>query len=184
MNSAPLHSAPLPRSSTRTSNPARHRHWLWPRRGRAGTDAGLPDRNMITGNATGGSGGINTAPAGPQHRRRRLAAAAPPSLKGVAGGGGVAVYGGGGQGGKGNTLGSGGNPALAASPTRRQRQGLQGPLEDVPCLRAQQRLHLRHLQLRPARRPSPARQGRRRTQDRPSGEVMDCRIVSTELKTP
>ncbi|PTT81278.1 energy transducer TonB, partial [Pelomonas sp. HMWF004] len=27
----------------------------------AGTDAGVPDRNMITSNATGGSGGINTA---------------------------------------------------------------------------------------------------------------------------
>ena len=63
-----LHSA-RGRSSTRHQTGQRHRHRLRPGVG-AGTNRPA-DRNMITNNATGGSGSINTAGYSPQHRRQR-----------------------------------------------------------------------------------------------------------------
>src|SRR4029453_19199021 len=75
----------------------------------AGTDAGIPDRALITSNATGGSGGINTAGYSRNTGGGGLAGRATTLVEGVAGGGGGGGAGGGGGGGgggagKGGTL--------------------------------------------------------------------------------
>ena len=72
----------------------------------AGKDPGLPDRAMITSNATKGSGGINTASYSRDTGGGGLAGRATTLVAGVAGGGGGGGPGGGG--GKGDGFGTGG----------------------------------------------------------------------------
>ena len=67
----------------------------------AGNEAGLPARAMITSNATGGSGGINTASYSRNTGGGGLAGRATTLVEGVAGGGGGGGAGGGGASGKG-----------------------------------------------------------------------------------
>ena len=96
----------------------------------AGNDAGLPDRALITSNATGGSGGINTAAYSRNTGGGGLAGRATTLVEGVAGGGGGGGPGGGGGGGKGGTgtgVGGGGaggtlQGAAAARPRARSKR--------------------------------------------------------------
>ena len=74
----------------------------------AGTDQGTPDRSMITSNASGGSGGINTAAYSRNTGGGGLAGRATTLVEGVAGGGGGGGAGGGGAGGTGAGSGQGG----------------------------------------------------------------------------
>ncbi|MFO1227259.1 TonB family protein [Roseateles sp.] len=153
----------------------------------AGTDAGLPDRSMITSNATGGSGGINTAGYSRNTGGSGLAGRGTTLVEGVAGGGGGGGggYGGGGQGGKGNTLGGGGNPSAGGTLQRGGSGKASRSLEDVRLVFERNKGSIYAIYNR-ALREDPALQGKVVVELRiaPSGEVMDCRIVSTELKTP
>lgn len=76
----------------------------------AGKEAGLPARNLITSNATGGSGGINTAGYSRDTGGGGLSGRATTLVAGVAGGGG-----GGGAGGGGSLAGNGGHGASTGS---------------------------------------------------------------------
>lgn len=153
----------------------------------AGTDAGIPERNMITSNAAGGSGGINTAAYSRNTGGGGLAGRSTTLVEGVIGGGGGGGYGGGGQGGKGNTLGGGGNgTASAGGSVQRGGSGKASrSLEDVRLVFERNKGSIYAIYNR-ALREDPALQGKVVVELKiaPSGEVTDCRIVSTELKTP
>ena len=100
------------------------------------------------------------------------------------GGGGGGGYGGGGQGGKGNTLGGGGNPSAGGTLQRGGSGKASRSLEDVRLVFERNKGSIYAIYNR-ALREDPALQGKVVVELRiaPSGEVMDCRIVSTELKT-
>ncbi|WP_304622794.1 TonB family protein [Pelomonas cellulosilytica] len=153
----------------------------------AGTDAGLPDRNMITSNAAGGSGGINTAAYSRNTGGGGLAGRSTTLVEGVIGGGGGGGAGGGGQGGKGNTLG-GGNGGSGGAGGTLQRGGsgkASRSLEDVRLVFERNKGSIYAIYNR-ALREDPALQGKVVVELKiaPSGEVVGCRIVSSELKTP
>ena len=137
---------------------------------------------MITSNATGGSGGINTAAYSRNTGGGGLAGRATTLVEGVAGGGGGGGYGGGGrrQGGEG----SGSGLARRRHPAAQwQRQGLALDRRDPARLRTQQGRDLRDLQPRAARRPVAAGQGGARAEDRAVGRGgRRLRVVSSELK--
>ncbi|HJV61090.1 MAG TPA: energy transducer TonB, partial [Albitalea sp.] len=78
----------------------------------AGTEAGLPVRSMITSNAAGGSGGINTAAYSRNTGGGGLAGRSTTLVEGAAGGGGGGGYGGGGQRGVPGGTGSGAGGTL------------------------------------------------------------------------
>lgn len=154
----------------------------------AGTDAGLPDRNMITSNAAGSSGGINTAAFSRNTGGGGLAGRATTLVEGVAGGGGGGGAGAAGQGGKGQSLGGGGNGNGAGSGGTLQRGGsgkASRSLEDVRLVFERNKGSIYAIYNR-ALREDPALQGKVVVELKiaPSGEVVDCRIVSSELKTP
>lgn len=154
----------------------------------AGTEAGVPDRNMITSNAAGGSGGINTAGFSRNTGGGGLAGRSTTLVEGVVGGGGGGGLGGGGQGGKGNTLG-GGNGAGTGTAGGALQRGSSGKasrsLEDVRLVFERNKGSIYAIYNR-ALRDDPALQGKVVVELKiaPSGEVVDCRIVSTELKAP
>lgn len=151
----------------------------------AGTDAGVPDRNMITSNATGGSGGINTAAYSRNTGGGGLAGRSTTLVEGVVGGGGGGGAGKAGQGGKGTTLG-GGNGATAGGALQRGGSGKASrSLEDVRLVFERNKGSIYAIYNR-ALRDDPALQGKVVVELKidPSGEVVDCRIVSSELKTP
>ena len=153
----------------------------------AGNEAGLPDRNMITSNAAGGSGGINTAAYSRNTGGGGLAGRSTTLVEGVVGGGGGGGVGGGGQGGKGNTLGGGnGGPGGAGGSVQRGGSGKASrSLEDVRLVFERNKGSIYAIYNR-ALRDDPALQGKVVVELKiaPSGEVVDCRIVSSELKTP
>jgi TonB family protein len=151
----------------------------------AGTDAGIPDRNMITSNAAGGSGGLNTAAYSRNTGGGGLAGRSTTLVEGVVGGGGGGGAGGGGQGGKGSTLG-GGNGGGAGGALQRGGSGKASrSLEDVRLVFERNKGSIYSIYNR-ALRDDPALQGKVVVELKiaPSGEVVDCRIVSSELKTP
>ncbi len=150
----------------------------------AGNEAGLPDRNMITSNAAGGSGGINTAAYSRNTGGGGLAGRSTTLVEGVVGGGGGGGVGGGGQGGKGNTLG-GGNGGAGGSLQRGGSGKASRSLEDVRLVFERNKGSIYAIYNR-ALREDPALQGKVVVELKiaPSGEVVDCRIVSSELKTP
>ena len=120
----------------------------------AGSEAGLPVRAMLTSNASGGSGGINTAGYSRDTGGGGLAGRSTTLVAGVAGGGGGGGYGGGGRG-KGDGVGvggAGGGAAGGSLAARRKRQGLALDRGDQTGVRTQQGRDLRHLQPRAARR--------------------------------
>lgn len=155
----------------------------------AGTDPGLPDRNMITSNAAGGSGGINTAAYSRNTGGGGLAGRSTTLVEGVAGGGGAGGVGGGGggQGGKGTSLGGGGTGTGNAGGTLQRGGGGKASrsLEDVRLVFERNKGSIYAIYNR-ALREDPALQGKVVVELKiaPSGEVVDCRIVSSELKTP
>jgi TonB family protein len=157
----------------------------------AGTEAGIPVRALITSNATNGSGGINTAAYSKNTGGGGLAGRATTLVEGVIGGGGgggpggggargrgdgtgsgIGGAGGGGNGGGGNMKGGGGGKASRA-------------LEDVRLVFERNKGSIYAIYNR-ALREDPALQGKvvLKLTIAPAGNVIDCKIVSSELHTP
>ncbi len=153
----------------------------------AGKEAGLPDRNMITSNATGGSGGINTAGYSRDTGGGGLAGRSTTLVAGVAGGGGGGGFGGGGQlaGTGGHGTGTGG-AAKAGGQIQRGTSGkATRSLEEVRLVLERNKGALYAIYNR-ALREDPALQGKVVIElaIEPGGAVSACHFVSSELKSP
>jgi TonB family protein len=137
----------------------------------AGSDPGTPARNMITSNATGGSGGINTAGYSRNTGGGGLAGRATTLIKGVAGGGGGGGVGGGGA--AGGTLHKGATGKASRS------------IEEIKLVFERNKGAIYMIYNR-ALRADPTLQGKvvLKLKIAPSGEVVDCEMVSSELKSP
>ena len=134
----------------------------------SGQGLGIPTRSLITSNATGGSGGINTARYSRDTGGGGLAGRATTLVAGVAGGGGGGGPGGGGPGG---TLQRGGNGKASRS------------IEEIKLVFERNKGAIYAIYNR-ALREDPTLQGKVVVELKiaPSGQVLDCKIVSTELK--
>ncbi|HEU0203307.1 MAG TPA: AgmX/PglI C-terminal domain-containing protein [Burkholderiaceae bacterium] len=140
----------------------------------AGQGPGVPARALITSNATGGSGGINTAGYSRDTGGGGLAGRSTTLVEGVAGGGGGGGAGGGaggGGGGKGGILQRGSSGKASRS------------IEDIKLVFERNKGAIYAIYNR-ALREDPALQGKvvLELKIAPSGQVLDCRIVSSELK--
>ncbi|MBK7665830.1 MAG: AgmX/PglI C-terminal domain-containing protein [Sterolibacteriaceae bacterium] len=135
----------------------------------AGTDPGVPARNMITSNATGGSGGIDTAGYSRNTGGGGLAGRATTLVKGVAGGGG------------GGGLGAGGGDTLHKGTTGKASRSI----EEIKLVFDRNKGSIYAIYNR-ALRQDPTLQGKvvLKLKIAPSGEVVDCEMVSSELKSP
>ncbi len=145
----------------------------------AGKDAGLPDRAMITSNATKGSGGINTASYSRDTGGGGLAGRATTLVAGVAGGGGGGGPGGGG--GKGDGFGTGGG---AGGKLSRSGSGKASrSIEEIKLVFERNKGAIYAIYNR-ALREEPSLQGKvvLELKISPSGEVIDVKIASSELK--
>jgi len=147
----------------------------------AGNEAGLPARAMITSNAAGGSGGINTASYSRNTGGGGLAGRATTLVEGVTGGGGGGGFGGGGM------AGSKGNGTGAAGGTLQRSANGSGKasrsIEEIKLVFERNKGAIYALYNR-ALREDPALQGKvvLELKIAPSGNVLECRVVSTELK--
>ncbi len=145
----------------------------------AGTEAGLPSRALITSNAAGGSGGINTASYSRDTGGGGLAGRATTLVEGVAGGGGGGGAGGGGRG-PGDGMGSGGG---AGGTLQRAAGGKASrSIEEIKLVFERNKGAIYAIYNR-ALREEPGLQGKVVLELRiaPSGEVLDCKIASSEL---
>lgn len=142
----------------------------------AGTDPGIPTRALITSNATGGSGGINTAGYSRNTGGGGLAGRATTLVEGVAGGGGGGGYGGGGAGG-GAAGGKGGSVQRGASGKASRS------IEEIRLVFERNKGAIYAIYNR-ALRDDPSLEGKvvLELKIAPSGQVIDLRIVSSELK--
>ncbi|MBS0440942.1 MAG: energy transducer TonB [Proteobacteria bacterium] len=151
----------------------------------AGKDPGLPDRNLITSNASGGSGGINTAAYSRDTGGGGLAGRATTLVEGVAGGGGGGGPGGGGSSGKGGTgTGVGGGGSGAGGSLAKGGGGKASrSLEEIRLVFDRNKGAIYAIYNR-ALRDDPALQGKvvLKLSIAPSGQVTDIRIESSELK--
>jgi hypothetical protein len=148
----------------------------------AGDEPGLPARALITSNLTGGSGGINTAAYSRNTGGGGLAGRATTLVAGVAGGGGGGGYGGGGARGGG----TGGNGDGVGGSLRKGGSGKASrSIEEIKLVFERNKGAIYALYNR-ALREDPALQGKVVVELKisPGGEVVGCRVVSTELKTP
>ena len=149
----------------------------------AGSEAGLPVRAMITSNTAGGSGGINTASYSRDTGGGGLAGRATTLVAGVAGGGGGGGLGGGGRG-KGDGVGSGlGGGGGAGGTLQRAGNGKASrSIEEIKLVFEHNKGAIYAIYNR-ALRDEPALQGKvvLELKIAPSGEVVDVRIVSSEL---
>ena len=152
----------------------------------AGKEQGLPDRNMITSNATGGSGGINTAGFSRDSGGGGLAGRATTLVAGVAGGGG-----GGGPGLGGAITGTGGHGTGAGvgkaggSLTKGHSGKASRSLEEVRLVLERSKGALYAIYNR-ALREDASLQGKVVIEltIAPNGAVTACHFVSSELKNP
>ena len=133
----------------------------------AGRSAGLPSRALITSNATGGSGGINTSSLSRDTGGGGLAGRSTAVVQGVMGG-----NGGGGPGG-GGTLRRGGSGKASRS------------IEDIKLVFDRNKGAIYAIYNR-ALREDPTLQGKLviKLTITPSGQVADCQLVSSELRAP
>jgi TonB family protein len=133
----------------------------------AGRNPGLPSRALITSNATGGSGGINTGSLSRDTGGGGLAGRSTTVVAGVVGG-----DGGGGPGG-GGTLRRGASGKASRS------------IEDIKLIFDRNKGSIYTLYNR-ALREDPALQGKVvvKLTIAPSGQVLDCQLVSSELRAP
>jgi len=150
----------------------------------AGTEPGVPVRALITGNATQGSGGINTAAYSRDTGGGGLAGRATTLVEGVAGGGGGGGPGGGGSraggpGGNGAGAGVGKGGTLAKGGSGKASRSI----EDVKLVFERNKGAIYALYNR-ALRDEPALQGKvvLELKISPGGQVDGVRIVSSELK--
>jgi hypothetical protein len=152
----------------------------------AGKEAGLPDRNMITSNAAGGSGGINTAAYSRDTGGGGLAGRSTTLVAGVAGGGG-----GGGPGLGGAITGTGGHGLGAGSGKAGGTLSKGGggkasrSIEEVRLVLERNKAALYAIYNR-ALREDPTLQGKVTLafSIAPSGAITSCRFTSSELKSP
>jgi protein TonB len=148
----------------------------------AGTEAGIPVRAMITANAGKGSGGINTAAYSRDTGGGGLAGRSTTLVEGVAGGGGGGGHGGGGARGGG----TGGNGDGVGGALKRGGSGKASrSIEEIKLVFERNKGAIYALYNRALREDS-SLQGKVVVELKiaPSGEVVSCRVVSTELKTP
>ena len=150
----------------------------------AGNEAGISARALITSNATGGSGGINTAGYSKNTGGGGLAGRSTTSVEGVAGGGGGGGVGGGGARGRGDGTGSGaGNPG---GNLHRSNSGKASrSIEEIKLVFERNKGAIYAIYNR-ALREEPGLQGKvvLELKIAPAGNVIDCKIISSELKTP
>jgi periplasmic protein TonB len=148
----------------------------------AGTEAGLPSRALITSNAAGGSGGINTAAYSRNTGGGGLAGRATTLVEGVAGGGGGGGPGGGDRGGKGDGTGTGGNGAGGSLQHGGSGKASRS-IEEIRLVFERNKGAIYAIYNR-ALREEPGLQGKvvLELKIAPSGEVVDCRITSSELQ--
>jgi TonB family protein len=133
----------------------------------SGAGLGTPVRSLITSNATRGSGGINTAGYSRDTGGGGLAGRATTMVEGVAGGGG-----GGGAGSHGTVQrGSSGKAARSVEEIKLVFERNKGAIYAI---------------YNRALREDPSLQGKvvLSLTIAPSGEVLDCKVVSSELKAP
>jgi|UPI000691812E TonB family protein len=151
----------------------------------AGTDQGTPDRAMITSNAAGGSGGINTAGYSRNTGGGGLAGRATTLVEGVAGGGGGGGAGGGGRGGTGAGSGQGGGGGAGGTLQKSGSGKASRSIEDIRLVFERNKGSIYAIYNR-ALREDPTLQGKivLKLTIAPSGEVTDARIESSELKSP
>ena len=153
----------------------------------AGNEAGISARALITSNATGGSGGINTAGYSKNTGGGGLAGRATTLVEGAVGGGGGGGAGGGGGGrarGRGDGTGSGaGN---AGGNLHRSNSGKASrSIEEIKLVFERNKGAIYAIYNR-ALREEPGLQGKvvLELKIAPAGNVIDCKIISSELKTP
>jgi periplasmic protein TonB len=158
----------------------------------AGTEQGIPIRSLITSNAQGGSGGINTASYSRYTGGGGLAGRATTLVEGAAGGGGGGGPGGGGGGGRGDGTGlgsgdgvRGGGSGKGGSLTKGGSGKASRSIEEIKLVFERNKGAIYALYNRALREDS-SLQGKVVVELKiaPSGEVVGCRVVSTELKTP
>jgi outer membrane biosynthesis protein TonB len=147
----------------------------------AGTEAGVPVRALITSNVAGGSGGINTAAYSRNTGGGGLAGRATTLVEGVAGGGGGGGAGGGDGGGGGKGAGNGG--PVGGTLHKGGSGKASRSNEEIKLVFERNKGAIYAIYNR-ALREDPALQGKvvLELKIAPSGGVVDCRIVSSELK--
>ena len=143
----------------------------------AGTEQGIPVRALITSNATNGSGGINTAAYSRNTGGGGLAGRATTLVEGVAGGGGGGGAGGGGV--KGDGTGAGRGGTLHKGGTGKASRSI----EEIKLVFERNKGAIYALYNR-ALREDPSLQGKVVVELKiaPSGEVVDVKVLSSELK--
>jgi TonB family protein len=143
----------------------------------AGNEEGIPVRSLITSNATNGSGGINTAAYSRNTGGGGLAGRATTLVEGVAGGGGGGGAGGGGVRGDGTGAGRGGTLNKGGSGKASRS------IEEIKLVFERNKGAIYALYNR-ALREDPSLQGKVVVELKiaPSGEVVDVRVLSSELK--
>jgi TonB family protein len=143
----------------------------------AGNELGIPVRALITSNATNGSGGINTAAYSRNTGGGGLAGRATTLVEGVAGGGGGGGAGGGGVKGDGTGAGRGGSLHKGGSGKASRS------IEEIKLVFERNKGAIYAIYNR-ALREDPSLQGKVVVELKiaPSGEVVDVRVLSSELK--
>jgi TonB family protein len=138
----------------------------------AGNGLGTPFRSLITSNATGGSGGINTAGYSHDTGGGGLAGRSTTLVEGVAGGGGGGGAGGGGANAGGSLQRGAGGKASRS-------------IEEIKLVFDRNKGAIYAIYNR-ALREDPTLQGKvvLELKIAPSGEVVDCKIASSELHAP
>ena len=153
----------------------------------AGNEAGISARALITSNATGGSGGINTAGYSKNTGGGGLAGRSTTLVEGVVGGGGGGGAGGGGARGKGDGTGSGvGGTGGPGGNLHRSNSGKASrSIEEIKLVFERNKGAIYAIYNR-ALREEPGLQGKvvLELKIAPAGNVIDCKIISSELKTP
>ena len=162
----------------------------------AGNEAGVPTRNLITSNATGGSGGINTAAYSKNTGGGGLAGRSTTMVEGVIGGGGGGGAGGGGARGRGDGTGSGiggsGGSGTGSGPGGAGGNVAKGgggkasrSIEDVRLVFERNKGSIYAIYNR-ALREEPGLQGKvvLKLSISPEGQVTEVRIESSDLKAP
>ena len=147
----------------------------------AGVGPGVPTRSLITSNATGGSGGLNTAALSRDTGGGGLAGRSTTLVEGVAGG-----RGGGGPGASSAGGGPGGTGAGKGGTLTRGTSGKASrSIEEIKIVFERNKGAIYAIYNR-ALREEPSLQGKvvLELKIAPSGAVTDLRIVSSELKSP
>lgn len=148
----------------------------------AGEGPGVPTRSLITSNATGGSGGINTAGYSRDTGGGGLAGRSTTLVEGVAGG-----RGGGGLGGTAGGSGTGAGSGAGKGGTL--QRGTSGKasrsIEEIKLVFERNKGAIYAIYNR-ALRDEPSLQGKvvLELKISPAGQVVDLRLVSSELKSP